>query len=124
MAAVEAQDLLFLLTLPEHYQKTIVNLIPKEWATATEIADRTGRARALESAYLNSLAVMGVIGKERRGHTVYFVYHAANAELTKAVKRLRTLPAYFRRLILEDTLTALNSRISTFERIEGSPLKS
>jgi predicted transcriptional regulator len=117
VAAVEAQDLLFLLTLPEHYQKTVMSLVPSQAATAQDIADRTGRARAVESMYLNNLATMGIVSKERKGRTVYFSYRNANAEITKAIKRLRKLSAYLRRIVLDDTLTALNSRITTFEHL-------
>jgi len=41
-------------------------------ATAEEIAEQTKRARAVESAYLNQLVIMGYLKKERKGRKAYF----------------------------------------------------
>jgi predicted transcriptional regulator len=41
-------------------------------ATAEEIASQTKRARAVESAYLNQLVIMGYLKKERKGRKAYF----------------------------------------------------
>jgi predicted transcriptional regulator len=41
-------------------------------ATAEEIAGQTSRARAVESAYLNQLVIMGYLKKERKGRKAYF----------------------------------------------------
>ena len=46
-----------------------------EWvgrATAEEISEQTARARAVESAYLNQLVIMGYLKKERKGRKAYF----------------------------------------------------
>jgi predicted transcriptional regulator len=40
--------------------------------TAEEIAEQTKRARAVESAYLNQLVIMGYLKKERKGRKAYF----------------------------------------------------
>jgi predicted transcriptional regulator len=41
-------------------------------ATAEETAEQTKRARAVESAYLNQLVIMGYLKKERKGRKAYF----------------------------------------------------
>ena len=41
-------------------------------ATAEEISEQTSRARAVESAYLNQLVIMGYLKKERVGRKAYF----------------------------------------------------
>ena len=41
-------------------------------ATADEVAEQTKRARAVESAYLNQLVLMGYLKKERVGRKAYF----------------------------------------------------
>jgi len=61
-----------LLLLPDHLRKTAMALYRVGRATATEIADATQRARAVESAYLNQLCIMGYLKKERRGRKTYF----------------------------------------------------
>jgi len=40
--------------------------------TAEEISGQTSRARAVESAYLNQLVIMGYLKKERKGRKAYF----------------------------------------------------
>lgn len=61
-----------LLSLPDHLRKTIMTLFKKGIATADEVAADTHRARAVESAYLNQLATMGYLHKERVGRKTYF----------------------------------------------------
>jgi DNA-binding IclR family transcriptional regulator len=41
-------------------------------AMAENVAKETGRARAIESAYLNQLVRMGYVKKGREGRRVYF----------------------------------------------------
>jgi predicted transcriptional regulator len=41
-------------------------------ATAYQISQQTNRARAVESAYLNQLVLMGYLKKERKGRKAYF----------------------------------------------------
>jgi response regulator of citrate/malate metabolism len=68
----EALDVMTLLSLPDHLRKTAVTLCKLEEATADEVAQKTKRARAVESGYLNQLVVMGYMKKERRGRKAYF----------------------------------------------------
>jgi hypothetical protein len=53
-------------------------------AMAEDVAKETGRARAIESAYLNQLARMGHVKKGKEGRRVYFTVEAnqANVEYT------------------------------------------
>jgi len=63
-----------LLTLPDHIRKSyLVILENKRPLTASEVAEKTGRARAAESMYLNQLVVMRKLVKSREGHTQYFL---------------------------------------------------
>ena len=65
-------DVMTLLAMPDHLRKTAMTICRCTRATAEEIADQTSRARAVESAYLNQLVIMGYIKKERRGRKAYF----------------------------------------------------
>ena len=65
-------DVMTLLSLPDHLRKTATAVCKLGRATADEVADETGRTRAMESAYLNQLVRMGYLKKERVGRKVYF----------------------------------------------------
>jgi hypothetical protein len=65
-------DVMTLLSMPDHLRKTAMTICRCNRATAEEIADQTKRARAVESAYLNQLVMMGYLKKERRGRKAYF----------------------------------------------------
>ena len=67
-----ALDVMTLLTIPDHLRKTAMEVCKQGRATASEISKETGRARAVESSYLNQLVVMGYLKKERKGRDVYF----------------------------------------------------
>jgi hypothetical protein len=68
----EGLDVMLLLSLPDHLRKTAMILIKQGEATADDIARVSGRARAVESGYLNQLHVMGHVKKHRKGRHVYF----------------------------------------------------
>ena len=74
---LEALDVMTLLSLPDHLRKTAMILVKLGKATASQIAKESGRARAVESAYLNQLVAMGHIKKGRQGRRVYFWFPAA-----------------------------------------------
>ena len=61
-----------ILELPKHLQTTVLTLLKLGRATATEVSEATGKARAVESAYLNQLAVMKIVRKERKGRKAFF----------------------------------------------------
>ena len=65
-------DVMTLLSMPDHLRKTAMTICRCSRATAKEIADQTKRARAVESAYLNQLVIMGYLKKERKGKKAYF----------------------------------------------------
>jgi len=65
-------DVMTLLSMPDHLRKTAMMICRLARATAEEIAEQTNRARAVESAYLNQLVIMGYVKKERRGRKAYF----------------------------------------------------
>jgi hypothetical protein len=65
-------DVMTLLSMPDHLRKTAMSICRCGRATAEEIAEQTTRARAVESAYLNQLVIMGYLKKERKGRKAYF----------------------------------------------------
>ncbi|MFB3888740.1 MAG: transcriptional regulator [Candidatus Bathyarchaeia archaeon] len=65
-------DVMTLLSMPDHLRKTAMTVCRCGRATADEIAQQTTRARAVESAYLNQLVLMGYLKKERKGRKAYF----------------------------------------------------
>jgi len=65
-------DVMTLLSLPDHLRKTAITICRLGKATAEEVAEHTKRARAVESAYLNQLVLMGYLKKERKGRKAYF----------------------------------------------------
>jgi len=65
-------DVMTLLSMPDHLRKTAMTVCRSGRATADEISLQTTRARAVESAYLNQLVLMGHLKKERKGRKAYF----------------------------------------------------
>jgi hypothetical protein len=65
-------DVMTLLNMPDHLRKTAMAICRNGRATAEEISEQTTRARAVESAYLNQLVIMGYLKKERKGRKAYF----------------------------------------------------
>ena len=61
-----------ILELPKHLQTTVLMLLKLGHATAIEVSESTGKARAVESAYLNQLVVMKIARKERKGRKAFF----------------------------------------------------
>jgi hypothetical protein len=65
-------DAAVLLKFPDHLRKTMIALSKIVDGRADEVANITGRARAIESGYLNQLVRMGYVNKIRRKHQIYF----------------------------------------------------
>jgi predicted transcriptional regulator len=65
-------DVMTLLSMPDHLRKTAMTICRNGRATAEDVAEQTQRARAVESAYLNQLVIMGYVKKERSGRKAYF----------------------------------------------------
>ena len=61
-----------LLELPDHLRTTYVAVASKGKANATLVSNKTGRTRAIESAYLNKLVSMGWLNKSKESRTTYF----------------------------------------------------
>jgi len=72
MMAGEGLDIMTLLSFPDHLRKSAMTIIKLGKAMAEDVAKETGRARAIESAYLNQLVRMGFVKKAREGRRVYF----------------------------------------------------
>ena len=63
------------LAFPKHLQVSITSLLKLGLASADQVAAVTGKARAVESAYLNQLVTMCIAKKSKREdkrHTVFF----------------------------------------------------
>jgi len=65
-------DVMTLLSMPDHLRKTAMTVCRAGRGTADEVSQQTTRARAVESAYLNQLVLMGYLKKERKGRKAYF----------------------------------------------------
>jgi hypothetical protein len=61
-----------LFLLPDHLRKTYITVVSKGESSAIEVANLTGRCRALESNYLNQLARMGWLMKHKVSRTTRF----------------------------------------------------
>ena len=61
-----------ILDFPKHLQVTMLTLIKLGRGTAQEVANATGKERAVESAYLNQLVIMQMVHKERQNRKAVF----------------------------------------------------
>jgi len=69
---IKGMDPFTLLELPDKLRETAIALIKLESATASDVARITGRGRAIESHYLNTLVRMGYAKKRRDGRRVIY----------------------------------------------------
>jgi len=76
----EVLDVMTLLSLPDHLRKSAITIVKLKKAMAEDVAKETGRARAIESAYLNQLVRMGYLKRVREGKRVYFWAEAIPTE--------------------------------------------
>jgi predicted transcriptional regulator len=81
-----ALDIVTLLSLPDHLRKSAMTIMKLGKAMANDVAKETGRARAIESAYLNQLARMGYVKKGKDGRRVYFSVEGNHAGVELLVK--------------------------------------
>ncbi len=81
--SVPILDTLDILHLPKHLQDTYKALLSTERskATAEMVAEITGKARAVESDYLNQLHTMGFVRKCREGRKVFFEIPSVNKDI-------------------------------------------
>jgi len=61
-----------LLSIPDHLRQTLVVTQKLGMTTSEDVAGQTGRAKSLESSYLNQLARASLLKKQRLGRKVYF----------------------------------------------------
>jgi len=86
MATGEGLDIMTLLSFPDHLRKSAMTIMKLGKAMAEDVAKETGRARAIESAYLNQLVRMGYVKKGREGRRVYFSVEGNQASVELLVK--------------------------------------
>ena len=67
-----------LFSLPDHLRKTYLTVMSKGTCSATEVANISGRCRAMESNYLNQLVRMGWLTKRRDSKTTRFCLISRN----------------------------------------------
>ena len=67
-----------LFSLPDHLRKTYLTVMSKGACSATEVANISGRCRAMESNYLNQLVRMGWLTKRRDSKTTRFCLISKN----------------------------------------------
>jgi len=58
--------------LPDKLRRTMMILIELGEASASQVAERTGRTRVAESVALNELTRLGFVEKRKKGRIVYF----------------------------------------------------
>jgi len=76
--------------LNERLRPTYEVVLRKLCVTAEDVVAETGRSRGLESMYLNQLAALGLLSKNRVGKKAYFVLKGIpHALLKPAVEKLR-----------------------------------
>ena len=61
-----------LIELPDHLRKTAIGLMRIGQGTASDVSRRTGRARAVESGYLNQLERQGYVTSFRKSRQKFF----------------------------------------------------
>jgi hypothetical protein len=72
LASISERRLFKILELPKQLQVSILALLKLgRPCLASEVAAVTGKARAVESNYLNQLVVMKLVRKERRANCVH-----------------------------------------------------
>lgn len=60
------------ISLPDHLRKTVLGLMTIEHGTASDVSKYTGRARAVESSYLNQLERQGYLTSFRKSKQKIF----------------------------------------------------
>lgn len=116
MATIQPETLISLLGLPDHLRKTMIVAQIHGQVTAQDVALETKRARAVESAYLNQLTIMGLLEKTKQKQRVFFGSHnKLQEEASSLYQKLKEMPSQFRQIICEDMMTAFENRIKVFD---------
>lgn len=66
-----------MINLPDPIRRTYQLMLELGSASAKEVSERTGRARAYESLRLNQLVLLGLLTKRRDGRKVIFMKEEA-----------------------------------------------
>lgn len=110
-----------LLRLPDHLRKTLVAVHGLGVVTADDVAQRTGRARAVESSHLNQLVRMGYLKRMRKSRRVLFYSNGfavkRSGKLNELLERINQLSKEQQTLLAEDLFTAIINRLLVFERL-------
>jgi len=61
-----------LLDLPDTIRKTLLGLQALGESTSEEVAAKTGRTRSIETVYLNQLARLKHVSRERKGRKIFY----------------------------------------------------
>lgn len=123
MSKIDAEVLIPLLGLPDHLRTTMVALYNSGTGTASDIAKLTKRARAVESAYLNTLRVMGLVEKGRHGRNAVFTPYKNQKECRSLWTQMQQLPVDFRRIFCEDMLSTFEGRLQVLIKAVPSSAK-
>lgn len=117
---MSAQEIETLLTVPDHLRKTLITVYTFGGVTATDVAKHTGRARAVESNYLNQLTRMGYFERAKKGREVYFFKDGFTFErqqrMAMSMGKLQKLSPELREIFWDDLLDAIHNRLSVLER--------
>ena len=119
MSKLQTETLISLLSIPDHLRKTLLAAQMQGLVTASDVASQTGRARAVESSYLNQLTTMGLVKKERNRRRAYFQPQPQPKpeEVKKGLyKKLMTMSSDLRQVLFEDLLTAMEARIEVLSK--------
>jgi len=126
MTSLQPDTLISLLGLPDHLRKTLIVAEIQGRVTAQDVAEQTRRARAVESAYLNQLAVMGFLEKTRtqtprkyqsRSVVCFVSKTKLKSEVASLYEKLKAMPNQLRQIICEDMLTAFENRVKVFSNL-------
>jgi len=127
LSKVQTETLISLLSIPDHLRKTLLVTQLLGLVSASDVANRTGRARAVESGYLNQLRTIGLVKKERHSRTAYFRPQSQlkPKEVKKGLyKKLIDMSNDLRQILFEDLLTAMESRIEVFSKVSRNSSKA
>ena len=104
-----------LLTVPDHLRKTMVAVFTFGVVTANDVAKHTGRARAVESSYLNQLNRMGFFERQKKGRKVYFYKDGftfvRQQRMAVLMGKLQKLSPELREIFWDDLLGAIHNRL-------------
>lgn len=126
MSSLQPDTLISLLGLPDHLRKTLIVAEIQGRVTAQDVAEQTRRARAVECAYLNQLAVMGFLEKTRtrtprkyqsRSVVCFVSKTKLKTEVASVYEKLKAMPNQLREIICEDMLTAFENRVKVFSNL-------